>query len=188
MEFGIDYRKKYIKYKMKYILNKPKAQQTGGDFSDDEIEELIKKEMSTPRASISFDDLSGLYFRVYKRKDKNEIINNIQWIPASFDNCNQMNSYVEKKFANIHTMPWKDMLFDFQTDKRKIKLAFSDNKDNNKKIKFIEISLPIKFTDLIKNILDHFDDVGLKGYPDNGGIDCIKYDAEHDIYFINTWS
>lgn len=188
MEFHIDYRKKYIKYKTKYIQNKLKMQQTGGNFSDDQIEELIKKEMNTPRKSISFDDLSGLYFRVYERKDKNEVIDNIQWIPASFDNCNQINLDVEKKFANIHTMPWKDMLFDFQTSKKKIKLSFANNKDDNKKIKFIEIPLPIKFTDLIKRILDHFDDVGLKGYPDHGGIDCIKYDAEHDIYFIHTWS
>lgn len=37
-------------------------------------------------------------------------------------------------------------------------------------------------------MLDHFDEVNLIGFPDNGGLDVIEYDEATDIFMIHTWS
>lgn len=193
-KYIMDYKRKYYKYKCKYLQNKYK--QNGGNIDEDEIIKQINKmsdeEIRTMK-SISFDDLCGLYLRVYERDDKNKSVEPIQFTPPKVHKfVQELNDwsydvYVEKKFKNIRETPMKDLFFDFKTDKNKIKLIFSDNYSKGSKI-FMEVNLPIKFTDLVDKIFEHFDDVGLPGYPDNGGIDCITYDSSIDAYKIGTWS
>lgn len=62
-------------------------------------------------------------------------------------------------------------------------MAFRDNYDNNIKEDFV-LSLPCRLIDFIEKLFDHFDKVNLVGYPDNGGIDTIKYDPDTDIYMV----
>jgi hypothetical protein len=181
------YYKKYTKYKSKYL--KSRVKQFGGTGSFN-LDEEMTKEMNLLK-TISFDDLSGLHMRVYERDGKD--INDICFIPPKIDEYigkfgnMDIVKYVETKLANIKLTPMKDIYFDFGTDKDKVKLAFADNWEKNDK-RFIEINLPIKFVDLIHKIFDHFDEVGLVGYPDNGGIDRITYDKGDGVYKVGTWS
>jgi len=189
------YQKKYFKYKTKYL--KLNNMQRGGNTSNNDIinklDKMIEYEFVNLK-TITFDDLCDLVCRVYERDNKNEQIKNIQYIPKKVNEYASATGwdaiiYVEKKLANIYNTPLKNLMFDFKTLKEKVRLCFVANiRKRDAKINSIEISLPIKFTTLIEKIFELFDAVGLEGYPDNGGIDAIKYDQENDIYKIHTWS
>lgn len=196
------YQKKYFKYKTKYLrLNnmqrggntQNKQQECLSDDVKNKIDQMIEYEFVNLK-TISFDDLCDLVCRVYERDNKGDQIKNIQYIPRKVNEYASAAGwdafmYVEKKLANIYNNPLKDLMFDFQTTKDKVRLCFADHiGKRDLKINSIEISLPIKFTTLIEKIFELFDAVGLEGYPDNGGIDDIKYDPENDIYKIHTWS
>lgn len=136
--------------------------------------------------------MHGLQLRVYKRGDKKHI-DNICFIPPKvheyidkYGNM-ELHVYVERRLSNIYDSPMKDLYFDLGTDKDKIKLAFADNWHKGDK-KHIEVGMPIKFVDFIYKIFDHFDEVGLVGYPDNGGIDCVSYDEKAGVYMVGTWT
>lgn len=189
----MDYNKKYQKYKYKYLQSK--HHQKGGNVSTYEdtiakIDNILIDEMHKLK-SISMDDLCGLHLRVYERNGKD--IKNICFIPPKthkfISDLGDYNFhiYAEEKLPDIYTTPMKDVLIDFKTKENEIKLCFADNYAKGQ-YKYIQINLPIKFVDFIHKIFDHFDEVGLVGYPDNGGIDCITYDPKLDIYKIGTWS
>lgn len=95
--------------------------------------------------------------------------------------------YYEKKYGDITKNKLRDLILDFNTDKKSVKVAFTDNYSKNKK-NYFEIALPIKFLDFLDKLFDHFDKVNLLGYPDNGGIDHIHYNQNDDIYLVDTWS
>lgn len=197
------YQKKYFKYKTKYL--KLNNMQRGGNTSNNmqhecsnndiinKLDKMIEYEFANLK-TITFDDLCDLVCRVYERDNKNEQIKNIQYIPKKVNEYASATGwdaiiYVEKKLANIYNTPLKNLMFDFKTTKEKVRLCFVANiGKRDAKVNSIEISLPIKFTTLIEKIFELFDAVGLEGYPDNGGIDDIKYDQENDIYKIHTWS
>ena len=203
-----DYRHKYLKYKSKYLKLKSKNQIMAGGSNDILINpEIIKKIDAMAEQefknlkSIQLKDLSGLSLRVYERNktkiapvtftpaDISKYIDEICLQCCSAFSCAYLD-YYDNKYGDITKNPLKDLILNFGTNKNKIKVAFYDNYNNkNKNIKqYFEIKLPIKFLDFIDKLFDHFDEVGLGGYPDNGGIDGIVYDQNNDIYLVQTWS
>lgn len=195
----VKYKLKYMKYKQKYIelKNKQFIQKGGADAQrsnqisivTNKIDELIQDEFKNLKV-ITKDDLSGLQLRIYEGHQKNNIEYFI-FIPpkilAYLNNNDILGDYYEDKYNSIYATPLKDIFFDFQTKKNKIKICFRDNYTNGQPAYF-EVNLPIKFIDLIEKLFEHFDKVGLVGYPDNGGIDGIEYNKDLDIYFVLTWS
>ena len=170
-----------------------------------EISTIAKKDINTLK-KISLDDLCGLVLRVYERngeKTINPIVfrtsNIIKYLDSidpqecSGNQCTinidsfKYTDYYDKNFGNITTNKLNDLILDFGTSDTNIKLAFYDNYMGGIKEHF-EIQQPIRLVDFIEKTFDHFDKVKLIGYPDNGGIDAIKYDKKHDIYMIYTWS
>jgi len=169
------------------------------------IDELSKYETENLK-TIYIGDFAGLYLRVYGRKGVKEI-SPIQFIPPKIlkyiaDTVGSCCSnegynyrmYAEAIFDDITKTKLKDLMLDFKAKSNKVKVAFRDNYEDGamsdfKAIKeYFEVETPIKFLDFLEKLFDHFDKVGLPGYPDNGGIDCIKYDAKDDIYLVSTWS
>lgn len=203
-----DYHHKYKKYKSKYINLKSQKQIMYGGRGENLDPEFIKKidtmaeEYINKIKTIGFGDLCGLNKRVYERKNGkkispiifippkiNEYIDKISStpIPMGFSFNFGYSDYYEKKYGDITKNKFKDLIFDFDTDKSVVNVAFRDNYPKKNKTSF-KINLPIKLIDFIEKLFDHFDLVGLEGYPDNGGIDCIVYDKTNDIYLVNTWS
>lgn len=191
----MDYRKKYFKYKSKY-LNLSNTQ-VGGKLINlnqkidhkhmDNIKKIANDEFNTLK-SIGLNDFSGLYLRLYERN--NNKIERIQFIPpkvSKYMNDNDLyNEKYDEMFNNIYKTPLKNIILDFETDKKKVKVAFSDNFPRKKQ--YFYVNLPIKFVDFIEKLFDHFDKVGLPAFPDNGGIDGVMYDEKNDIYLVQTWS
>lgn len=192
----MDYRKKYFKYKSKY-LKLPKTQVGGKvinlnqkiDSKHMENIKMIANEEFKTLNEIGLKDFSGLYLRLYERNNDKKI-SYFQFIPSKvseYMNNNELfNHEYEEFFKDIYKTPLKDLILDFGTDKKKVKVALYDNYP--KKKQYFDVDLPIKFTDFMEKLFDHFDVVGLPGYPDNGGIDSIKYDKKNDIYLVHTWS
>lgn len=153
------------------------------------IDELANTDIKNTKA-INL-DLYGLQMRVYERDGTN--INEIMFIPPNvLKYLNDLNSfeysdYYEKKYGNILNNELSNVELNFNTNKSKVRAAFYDNYGKGNKTTF-EISLPIKLVDFINHLFDHFDQVHLRGYPDNGGIDGIVYDSKNDVYLVQTWS
>ena len=199
----MDYKRKYLKYKTKYL--KLKSKMTGGfdpmsylqnskekcvdPKTIAKIKELAKEEFQNLK-SITFRDLSGLDLRIGERGDRKKI-DYIVFVPPAvgkyLNDNNLLPDCYAKIYPNIYETPLKNIILDFNTNKKTVKVAFADNFNKGRKTSF-EISLPIKFVDFIEKLFDHFNIVSLEGYPDNGGIDGIKYDKDNDIYLVQTWS
>ena len=178
---------------------------TGGGNDNDNYESIIKEidrladdEIKNLKV-IEINALCGLQMRVYERDgDK---IQEIQFIPPNvLKYINTLDSldylvYYEKKHGNILKNNLSNVELNFDTNKKIIKVAFHSNYVDGamsghpigNKTTF-NINLPIKLVDFIEQLFDHFDKVGLIGYPDNGGIDYIKYDPKDDVYLVQTWS
>jgi hypothetical protein len=145
---------------------------------------------------INFHDLCGLDMRVYEREGKN--IQNITFIPPNvlsyLDKITDPNTldeyyidYYKEQYGNILNNNLCKVELNFNTNKSIVKVAFADNyRKNNNNV--FTINLPIKLVDFIEKTFDHFDKVGLVGYPDNGGIDGITYDSKKEVYLVKTWS
>lgn len=201
-----NYKHKYFKYKTKYLkLQSNKYNMTGGnrdEFTFDpeitkKIDEIAKEEIKNLK-SVGIKDLCSLVLRVYKRDKDNKDISPIIYLPPKVSNYIENSGltmsiswaygdYYENKYGDITKNELKDLILDFGTQNNKIKVAFSDNYSKGIK-KYFEVDLPIKLVDFIEKLFNHFDEVGLVGYPDNGGIDPIKYDEVDDIYLVQTWS
>lgn len=200
----MDYKKKYLKYKNKYLQLKSNI--NGGDTEIKylenlnnqctdpkiitKIKELTKKEFQNLK-KITINDLSGLDLRIGNRFPNKDKIDYIVYVPPKvikYLNDNNISSDCYAKiYPDIYGTPLKNLILDFNTNKKTVRVAFADNYRNNRKSPF-EINLPIKFVDFIEKLFDHFNVVSLEGYPDNGGIDGIKYDDDNDIYLVQTWS
>jgi len=147
---------------------------------------------------IEFKDLQGLVMRVYEREGKN--IDEILFTPPNvfkylekINNTNYTN-YYKKQYGNILKNNLSNVELNFpksdnniNTNSSQVNVAFYDNYKGKNSIVFT-INLPIKLIDFIEKLFDHFDQVGLEGYPDNGGIDFIKYDNVNNVYLVQTWS
>lgn len=152
--------------------------------------QLRKKKLKI--LSIELKDLAGLSLRVYERKTLKDINSIIFYTPKIHKYLDEINSFIyityyENKYGDITKNQLRDLMLNFGTDKHNIKVAFYDNYGNGIK-QYFDIKLPIKLLDFIEKLFDHFDNVKLIGYPDNGGIDGIIYDQVNDIYLIQTWS
>jgi len=172
----------------------------GMKHKDDELimkrlTELVNTDIKNIKL-INFHDLCGLDMRVYKREGKN--IQNITFIPPNIlsylnkiTNPNTLDEYYfdyyKEHYGNILKNNLSNVELYFNTNEPNVKVAFADNYRKNNKTVFT-INLPIKLVDFIEKLFDHFDKVGLIGYPDNGGIDGITYDAKEDVYLVGTWS
>ena len=157
--------------------------------------------------SISLNDLRGLVLRVYERDGKAispiifrtpKIIKYLDEIDKKDQKCEnntcvvntnsfKYNDYYDEHYGDITKNNMKNMMLDFNTKETNIKVAFYDNYMKGNK-GYFEINLPIKLVDFIEKLFDHFDKVNLGGYPDNGGLDMIKYNKKDDIYLVYTWS
>lgn len=197
---------KYLKYKTKYIQLKNKNKNMEGGkliILGGKLDPKIKKEIDEIATAeiknlktINIKDICGLNMRVYERKKGVNKISPIIYTPPKvskyIDNTNNYGyvDYYESKYGDITKNNLKNLILDFGilSDKRmKIKVAFADNYRKNKQRQF-EVNLPITLIGFIEQLFDHFDLFGLSGYPDNGGIDTIKYNKKDDIYLIETWS
>lgn len=129
--------------------------------------------------------------RVYKR-DTTKSIHEIIFVPPKvreyLDSINKFYyyDYYENIYGNIKNNKLSSVFLDFNTNKKEISVAFHDNYIKNKKT--FKVTLPIKLIDFIEQLFDHFDQVGLRGYPDNGGIDAIVYNRDSDVYLVYIWS
>lgn len=147
---------------------------------------------------ISYRDLNGLY--LYPR-DEDKMIKNIEFktprimkflkkydLPDYHNskNYDMLADYYDGKYADITKNELKNLELDFETKETKIRLAFYNNYMEKNKIYF-EIHLPIRLVDFLGKSFDHFNKVGLIGYPDDAGIDAIEYDEKHDIYLVYIW-
>lgn len=206
-----NYQQEFTKYKTKYLNlksgSKPKNKMSGGGDLDPKIlkkiDEIAEHEIKTLKV-IEPKDFSSLTLRVHERKGKKEI-GPIQFIPPKISEYvtslgldhNEAYNYgmhYEFKYGDITKHQLKDLILDFKTNKDKVKVAFYGNYMDGahvglKPIKeYFEVKTPIKFLDFLDQLFDHFDKVGLYGYPDHGGIDCVEYYAPDDIYLIHDWS
>ena len=192
------YDHNYNKYKLEYMKMKSNDKDIMKGGNDPEIiklDALVKDEMQNYK-TVELEDFSGLVMRVGERSPNKHV--EIQFIPPKINQylsqsvgpntlCTKYSNYYETKYGDITQNQFKDLMLNFNTKNYRIRIAFQDNYNKGITDTF-EIELPIKFVDFIMKIFDHFDKVGLVGYPDNGGIDCVTYDQEKDIYFIGTWS
>jgi hypothetical protein len=174
------------------------------------IDQIAKKEINELK-TIGMNDLSGLNLRVYERNGEKSIgpiifrtPNIIKYLDTlgtnqidQDDKCRngcvidpdsfKYLDYYDQTHGDIAKNNLKNLVLDFGTKEKNLNLAFHDNYVKDIKQTF-EIQLPIKLVDFIEKVFDHFDKVNLIGYPDNGGIDGIKYDKKNKIYLIYTWS
>jgi hypothetical protein len=163
------------------------------------IDDLAKEEIKTLH-TITINNLSGLTLRVYKRKGRtrsSKKIAPVMFIPPNIAKyldkietgsfSDPYLEYYEKKYGDITKNDLKNILLDFKTSEKEIDIAFYDN-FKNKIYTRVRIQLPITLLGFIEKLFNHFDNVGLIGYPDNGGIDSIEYDKKNDIYLVHTWS
>jgi hypothetical protein len=186
-----------MSYKNTYIYNKGtyfhvkshSVNYIGGGEDDMKLIDDMAKSAIEQTKSIKLSDLKGLNMRVYERDNKN--IKEILFTPLSIleylNNHTDYIDYYEKTYGNILKNELSDVILDFDTKIKEIDVAFYDNYINGKKSTF-KINLPIKLVDFIYQLFNHFDQVGLEGYPDNGGIDHIIFDDKTDVYLVKTWS
>lgn len=194
------YEHEYLKYKARYLTIKIKNMKGGGEMDPQilqKIDEIAKQEIKNLKM-IGFKDLCGLTLRVYERPSNVKEISPILFIPQKienymnniglpFDAALTYGQYYEEKYGDITKHELKNLMLNFDTYAKKVKVAFADNYHKGIK-QYFEINLPITLVDFINKLFDHFDEVSLVGYPDNGGIDTIKYDEKNDIYLVGTWS
>lgn len=166
------------------------------------IDEIVRQDMKDLK-TIGLPDLRGLVLRLYERNGEKSIDPIVFRTPHilkyldSLDTQDCKNGVCVFNADSFKLMDYydneygqklvEDLEVDFGTKDQVLRLAFRDNYEKGITESF-EIQQPIKLMDLLKKIFDHFDKVHLVGYPDNGGIDAIKYDKKHDMYMIHTWS
>lgn len=170
-----------------------------------QIDEIAKDDQKKLK-KITLKDFRGLVLRLYERNGEKTVHPIIFRTPRITEYLDKIDpsvctnggctidldslkymDYYDQEYGDITRNELKELIIDFESKGSKIKLAFYDNLKNGSK-EYFEIQEPIRLVDLIEKIFDHFDDVDLPGYPDNGGIDWIKYDPKNDIYMIYTWS